>query len=138
MTIYTPAKKAFLSGDIDLLAATIKVQLIKDYTYVASHEFVSDLTGTLSSTATLTGKLVSSTGTEAFFAADDLTFATTPADPGSSYYLVMYQSSAPTGGADLPTSSQRLIAYFTLAYGPLSPIGGPVELAWDLYAIRLL
>jgi hypothetical protein len=107
--LFPKGKQGLIDGSIDLDTATIKVSLVRGYTYDAAHDFVNDVTGaggTLAATATLAGKTV----TDGVFDADNVTFASVAANATACDTLIIYQASAVTGGADVAASSQRLIA----------------------------
>lgn len=71
--IYPSAKQAFLSGDIDLTADTIRAVLIDTgtYTYSAAHDNYDDLSGVV---GTESGAFASKTVTGGVFDATDITF----------------------------------------------------------------
>lgn len=124
-----------MDGTIDWDTATIKVSLVRGYTFTATHRFVSDLTatGTLVATATLATKTV----TDGVADAADVTFTAVPTGTACSA-LVIYQTSAATGGADLLATAQRLIAFIDVATGlPVTPNGGDVQVLWDNTANRI-
>ncbi|MEE3918196.1 hypothetical protein V2I01_04865 [Micromonospora sp. BRA006-A] len=62
---FTPFTEGILDGSIDLDTATVKVALVRGYTFTATHRHVSDVTGaggTINGTsAALTGKTVTVT-----------------------------------------------------------------------------
>ena len=128
--VFPKAKEGFLDGSIDLDTASIKVALVRGYTYSSSHEFVSDVTGsgTIHATsAALTGIDV----TDGVFDAADVTF-TTPATDTNQHSLLIFQSSAAGGGADVASSSQRVIAWIDTGTGiPIVPAGGDITVVWD-------
>jgi hypothetical protein len=63
--------------------------------------------------------------------AADVTFTAVTAGAAITSILV-YQSSAVTGGADVAASAQRLIAYLDTATGlPVTPNGGDITIQWD-------
>jgi hypothetical protein len=126
---FSAGKEGFLDGSIDWDTGTQKVALVRGYTFNDTHKFVSQLTGaggTIVSSVTLTGKTV--TGGAA--GAANPVF---PSVSGASIpAIVIYQSSAPTGGADVAASSQRLIAYWDSGPGfPISPNGTDITGAID-------
>ncbi len=43
--MFDPGREGFLDGSIDYDTATIKVAMVRSYTFSASHKFVSDMTG---------------------------------------------------------------------------------------------
>lgn len=128
--VFPKAKEGFLDGSIDLDTAAIKVALVRGYTYSSAHEFVSDVTntGTLHATS---AALASIDVTNGVFDADDVTF-TTPASDTNSHSLLIFQASAVGGGADVASSSQRLIAWIDTGTGiPIAPAGGDITVVWD-------
>ena len=134
-TVYTPAREGHLAGEIDWDTATIKAALVRGYTVAASHKFVSDVTsagGTLAATsAALTAKTV--TGGTADAA--DVTF-TAPAANASGHGVLVFQSSAVTGGADVAATAQRVICYLDTGTNlPITTNGGDVTVAWNASGI---
>lgn len=128
--VFPKAKEGFLDGSIDLDTATIKVALVRGYSYNSAHQFVSDVTGTGTLHATSSG-LASKTVTNGVFDAADITF-TTPATNTNDHALLIFQSSASTGGADVAASSQRVIAWIDTGTGiPIKPAGGNITVVWD-------
>lgn len=128
--LYSKGREGFLDGSIDWNTSTIKVSLLRGYTFNDAHQFLSDIT---SSGATLvaTQTLTTPTATGGVANADPVTFTSVPTGTACSCYI-LYQSSAPSGGADLATTSQRLIAYIDDATGlPVTPNGGNINIAWD-------
>lgn len=133
--LWNPGREGFLDGTIDWDTATIKVSLVRGYTFTATHKFVSDLTatGTLVATATLASKTV----TDGVADAADVTFTAVPTGTACSA-LAIYQTSAAAGGADLAATAQRLIAFIDVATGlPVTPNGGDVQILWDNTANRI-
>lgn len=135
--VYNAAREGFLSGAIDLDTAAIKCALVRGYTYSASHTFVSDVTGaggTLNGTsAALAGKTV----TSGVFDADDTSIETTAS--ASNHGLLLFQSSAVTGGSDVAASAQRVIAYFDTGTGlPVQPGTGTTSIAWSNGSDKIL
>src|SRR5687768_7442326 len=105
--LFPDGREGFLDGSIDWDTATIKVSLLRGYTFNSVHTFVSDVTGaggTLVATETLGTKTV----TDGVADAGDVTFAAVTAG-ASVAHLLIYQTSAPSGGADLAASAQRII-----------------------------
>lgn len=128
--VFPKAKEGFLDGSIDLDTAAIKVALVRGYTYSSTHEFVSDVTdaGTIHATS---GALTSIDVTNGVFDAADVTFVTPPTD-ANQHALLIFQSSAVTGGADVASSSQRVIAWIDTGTGvPIVPAGGDITVVWD-------
>ena len=134
--VFPKAKEGFLDGSIDLDTASIKVALVRGYTYSSSHVFVSDVTasGTLHATS---AALTSIDVTDGVFDAADITF-TTPATDSNDHSLLIFQSSAVGGGSDVASSSQRLIAWIDTGTGiPIKPAGGDITVVWDSGANKI-
>lgn len=128
--VFPKAKEGFLDGSIDLDTASIKVALVRGYTYNAAHEFVSDVTGTGTVHAT-SGALTNIDVSDGVFDADNVTF-TTPATDSNQHSLLVFQSSAVGGGSDVASSSQRVIAWIDTGTGvPIVPAGGDITVQWD-------
>lgn len=129
--VFPKAKEGFLDGSIDLDTATIKVALVRGYTYSSSHSTVSDVTGAGATVHATSSGLASKTVTNGVFDAADITF-TTPATNSNDHSLLVFQSSASTGGSDVASSSQRLIAWIDTGTGiPIKPAGGDITVVWD-------
>lgn len=128
--LFDPGREGFLDGTIDWDTAVIKVALVRGYTFNAAHKFVSDITatGTLAATS---GALTSKSVTNGVADASDITFSSV-ASNGSNHYLLIFQSSAVTGGSDVAASAQRVIAYIDTATNlPVVPNGGDITVSWD-------
>lgn len=135
--VFPKAKQGFLDGSIDLDTATIKVALVRGYTYDGAHTTVSDVTGAGGTLHATSSGLANKTVTNGVFDADDVTF-TTPASNAGSHSLLVFQSSAVGGGSDVAASSQRLIAWLDTGTGlPISPAGGDVTVVWDSGASKI-
>jgi hypothetical protein len=119
-----------MTGLIDLDTAVIKAALVRGYTYSSSHTFVSDVTGaggTLNGTSAALGSVTVTSGV--FDAADTSVSATANA---TDHGVLIFQSSAVTGGADVAASAQRLIAYLDSGTNlPIQPGTTTVSIAWD-------
>lgn len=139
--VYNEGRNGHLDGSIDFDTAVIKCSLVKGYTFAASHKFVSDVTGGGGGTIVATsGALASKTvGTVAAGVADaaDVTFTAVASQSGNpNQYLVLYQSSAVTGGADVAATAQRLIAFFDTGTNlPVVSNGGDVTIGWNASGI---
>jgi hypothetical protein len=98
---------------------------------------VSEVTGAGATLHATSGALASKTVTNGVFDAADVTF-TTPASSASDHALLLFQSSASTGGADVSSSSQRLIAWIDTGTGiPIKPAGGDITVVWDSGANKI-
>lgn len=131
--IYNKAKESFLSQNpsIDMDTDTIKVALVNtstDYTYSASHQYLSSVT-TYSGTTDQT--LGSKTVTNGTFDAADSTF-TSVAISGSKTVqaLVIYKD---TGNA----ATSPLIAYID-GFSAVTPNGGNITITWNASGIFAL
>lgn len=134
--LFDPGREGFLAGEIDWDTATIKAALTRSYTLTASHKFVSDATGAgadLISTFTLTSKSVTNGVADA---ADGVWLAVAAGAAATS--ILIFQSSAVTGGGDVAASAQRLIAFLDSATNlPVTPNGGDINCAWDNGASKI-
>jgi hypothetical protein len=128
---FTPAAEGFIDGSLDLDTAVIKAVFVRSYTFSASHKFVSDVTtagGVLNGTPVA---LTSVTVTGGVFNAASPTNITTTAS-ATNHGILLFQASAVTGGADVASSAQRLIAYYDTGTGlPIQPGTGITPITWD-------
>lgn len=128
--LFGPGREGFLDGSIDWNTGTIKCSLLRGYTVNSTHKFLSDVTGA-SGVLVATAVLTTPTVTNGVASADPVTFTSVPTGVACNALLI-YQSSAPTGGADLATTAQRLIAFIDTATNiPVTPNGGNINIAWD-------
>ena len=129
---FTPGIEGLMSGEIDLDTAVLKAALVRGYTFSAAHKFVSDITsnsGVLNGTSAALGS-VSITG--GVLDAADTTITTTASAVNHS--VVIFQASAVTGGSDVASSSQRLVAWLDTASDsslPIQPGTGSVAVTWS-------
>jgi hypothetical protein len=129
--LFDPGRQGFLDGSIDWDTASIKVSLVRGYTFNAAHMFVSDVTGAGGSLVQTSGALASKTVTNGVADAADVTF-TAVAAGAAIPALIVFQSSANTGGADVATTAQRLICYIDTATGlPVTPNGQNITVSFD-------
>lgn len=127
---FTPAVEGFIAGEIDLDTAVIKAAFVRGYTFSASHKFVSDVTGAGGTLNGTSSALASKTITNGVFDAADTTVTTTAS--AVDHGILLFQSSAVTGGADVAASAQRLIAYLDTGTGlPIQPGTGSTPITWD-------
>ena len=132
--LYPLGREGFLAGEIDWNGATIKAALCRGYVYDATDEYVSDLTGV---TQVAVATLASPTVTQGVADAADVTLTAVPAGAACDS-IIIYQASAVTGGADVATTAQRLIAFVDTATGlPVTPNGGDISIAWDSGANKI-
>ena len=129
--LYDPGREGFLAGEIDWDTAVIKCALVRGYTFSAAHKFVSDVTGAGGTLVATSAALASKTVTSGVADAADVTF-TAVAAGAAIPAIVIFQSSAVTGGADVAATAQRLICYIDTATGlPVTPNGQNITLAFD-------
>jgi hypothetical protein len=129
--LFDPGRQGFLDGSIDWDTASIKVALVRGYTFNAAHMFVSDVTGAGGTLVQTSGALTSKTVTSGVADAADVTF-TAVAAGAAIPAIIVFQSSANTGGADVATTAQRLIAYIDTATGlPVTPNGQNITVSFD-------
>lgn len=129
--LYNGGREGFLAGEIDWDGGTIRIALVRSYTFAASHRFVSDVTGAGGVLHVTSDPLTGKTVTGGTADADDVTFTAVAAN-ASGHSILVFQSSAPSGGADLADTEQRLIAWIDTGTNlPIVPNGGDVSIAWD-------
>jgi hypothetical protein len=129
--LFDAGREGFLAGEIDWDTAVIKVALVRGYTFSAGHKWVSDVTSNSGVLAATSAALSSKTVTGGVADAADITFSAV-ASNSSNHSLLIFQSSAVTGGADVASSAQRLIGWIDTATNlPAVPNGGDISVAWD-------
>jgi predicted RNA methylase len=130
-SLYDSGREGFLDGTIDWDTAVIKVALVRGYTFSAAHKWVSDITTASGTLAATSAALSSKTVTAGVADAADITFSAVASNAGN-HSLLIFQSSAVTGGADVAASAQRVIAWIDTATNlPAVPNGGDISVAWD-------
>lgn len=136
--LYDTAREGFLAGEIDWDTATIKVALVRSYTYAASHKFVSDVTTAGGVLHVTSAALASKTVANGVADAADITFSAV-ATNASGHSLLVFQSSAVGGGADVAATAQRVIAWLDTGTNlPVTPNGGDITVAWGNVAGTLI
>lgn len=136
-SLFNPGREGFLNGEIDWDTAVVKAALVRGYTFDASHKFVSDVTGAGGTLVATSAALASKTVTDGVADAADVTFSSVAAGAAIPA-IVLFQSSAVTGGADVAATAQRLIAYIDTATGlPVTPNGQNIQLAFDNGSSRI-
>lgn len=129
--LFDPGREGFLAGEIDWDTAVIKVALVRGYTFNAAHKFVSDLTGAGGTLVATSAALGTKTITSGVADAADFTYTAVGAGAACDM-LIVFQSSAVTGGADVAAAAQRLIAKIDTATGlPVTPNGGDISVTFD-------
>jgi hypothetical protein len=136
--LFAPGREGFLKGEIQWNATpVIKVALVRAYTFSSAHKFVSDVTGAGGVLHVTSAALASQTFTNGTAGAANVTFTAVPAN-ASNHYILIFQSSAVTGGVDVASTAQRLIAYIDTGTNvPIVPNGGDVTIAWDTGANKI-
>ena len=129
--LFDPGREGFLDGTIDWDTAVIKSALVRGYTFSAAHKFVSDVTGASGVLAATSAAMTSKTVTSGVADAADVTWSAV-ASNASGHSIIIFQSSAVTGGADVAATAQRLIAWIDTGTNlPVTPNGGDITAAWD-------
>lgn len=129
--LFDPGREGFLLAEIDWDGAVIKTALVRGYTFSAAHKFVSDVTGAGGTLVATSAAMASKTGTSGVADAADITF-TAVASGAAITSIIVFQSSAVTGGSDVAATAQRLICFIDTATNlPVTPNGGDIVLAWD-------
>jgi len=127
---FTPFPEGLLDDTISLSVGVVKASFVRGYTFSASHKFVSDVTGAGGTINGTSAALASKTFSGGVFDAADTTVTTTAS--AVNHGILLYQASAVTGGADVATSAQRLIAYYDTGTGlPIQPGTGSTPITWD-------
>jgi hypothetical protein len=135
--LFDAGREGFLAGEIDWDGAVIKAALVRGYTFSAAHRFVSDVTNAGGTLVAVSGALINKTISAGVADAADTSFAAVPTGAAIPA-VVVFQSSAVTGGADVAASAQRLICYIDTATGlPVTPNGQAINLSWDNGASRI-
>jgi len=122
--IYPLYKQALLDGDsnIDLNDGTVKVALVDTgtYTYSASHDFLSDLTGVVGTAQTIAATTVNN----GLFDGDNVTFTAVTGNTVEA--LVIYIDTGVAGPS-------RLVAYIDTGVTglPVTPNGGDITITWS-------
>ncbi len=126
--LYDLGRQGFLDGSIDWDTDNIKCVLVDTGTYtvnLTTHQFLTDVTGVVATSANLASKTVALGVADAA----DLTFT---AVTGSSVEaIVIYKDSG-------VASTSRLIAYIDTGTGlPVTPNGGDITIQWSAGANRI-
>lgn len=122
--LYDAGREGILDRTVDMTAATVKVALVKGYTFSAAHKFLSDLTGAGGTVVGTAVALASKTYAAGVLDAADVVFSAVPTD-SSTAALVIYND---TG----TSTTSRLVAFVDTATGlPVTPNGGDIDVAWD-------
>lgn len=135
--LYSTAAEGFLLGEIDWDTAVIKAAFVRGYTFSASHKFVSDVVGAGGTLNGTSAALTTKTATGGVLDADDTTVSTTAS--AVNHGILIFQSSAVTGGADVAATAQRVICYLDTGTGlPIQPGTGSTPVTFDSGANKIL
>jgi hypothetical protein len=126
--IYPKWKEAVMQNSSDSsLTGTVKVALVDTgtYTYSASHQFLSDLTGVVGTAQTIGA---TKSYTNGVFDGADVTFSAVSGNTAEA--LVLYIDTGVAG-------TSRLVAYLdTSVTGlPVTPNGGDIGITWNASGI---
>lgn len=125
-TWYPKFKEALLTGATNSNASTGNVKAVlvdsADYTYAATHEFLSDVIS--AARVATSGNLANKTFTNGVFDADDFALATVTGDPSEAVIFYIDTGSAATS---------RLMVYVDTASAglPVTPNGGNINITLD-------
>lgn len=132
--LFDPGREGFLSNEIiwKTGTASIKAVLCRGYTFNATHKFLSDVQGAGATLSSASPTFTSQSNTSGVADAGDITFTSVPSNASAFTSVIIYQSSAVTGGSDVLATAQRLIAYIDTATGiPVTPNGQNITVSWD-------
>lgn len=134
---FTAAIEGIMDGTVSLTVGVLKASYVRGYTFSASHKFVSDITGAGGTLNGTSAALTSVTVTGGVLDAADTTVPTTAS--AVNHGILLFQSSAASGGADVAATAQRVIAYFDTGTGlPLQPGTGNTPITWDNGTNRIM
>lgn len=127
--LYDTGRNAFLTGDIDWVADTIKAVLVDtaDYTVdLALHDFLDDVPA---AARVATVALANKSAAAGVADADDPTFSAVSGDQSEA--VIIYKDT----GVE---ATSQLIAYIDTATGlPVTPSGGDIEIIFDAGANKI-
>lgn len=130
--IYDKAREGFVANEITWKAggSVLKASLVRGYTYSVGHKFLSEVIGAGGSVVA-TATLANPTNVNGVLDADDCVWSAVPAGAAIPY-IVIYQASAVTGGADLPAAQQRVIIFIDRGPNiPVIPNGQNITSQWS-------
>lgn len=129
-SLYSFGRAGFLAGQIVWAgASTIRAALVRQCAFNDAHEFVSDVTAT--GAVVVATQVVAGMATTSGYGSSNA--VTWPAVTSGSVVnaILIYQSSAVTGGADVAPTAQRLIAYYDTGVGmPVTTLGADVTVSF--------
>jgi hypothetical protein len=129
--LFDPGREGILDDTISWTVGVMKAALVRGYTFSAAHKFVSDVTGAGGTLVATSAALASKTATSGVANASNVTWSAVTSG-ASTAAIIIFQSSAVTGGSDVAATAQRVIAFIDTATGlPVTPNGGDITSAWD-------
>lgn len=135
--LYDTGREGFLLGEIAWVTPSIKLLAVRAYTFSAAHKFVSDVTAAGGTIANTSAVFTAKTSTAGVADAADVTYTAFTAGAAVPA-LILIQSSAVTGGADVAATAQRVIAFIdTYTNLPFTPNGGDITIVFDNTANRI-
>ncbi|MEU8317092.1 hypothetical protein AB0C33_01875 [Nonomuraea sp. NPDC048881] len=130
--LYDKGREKFLTGALSWTSDNIKLYLVRGYTAnLATHEFLSDITGGGGGTIVATsGNLTSKTATSGVADAADVTYSAVAAGAACQHLILVKD----TGTA----ATSPLIAAIDTASGlPVTPNGGDITVVFDSGSNRI-
>lgn len=130
--VYPLARRECLRGGLSFTSSNIKAVLVDlgQYTYSASHEFLSDVPS--GARVATSGNLASKTDTGGVADADDVTFVALTGGGGSADIIEAVILYIDTGSA----ATSRLLVFIDTAAGlPVTPTGGDHTIRWNASGI---
>lgn len=135
--LFSPAAEGFIAGEIDLDTAVIKASLVRGYTFVTTHRFVFDVVGAGGTINGTSAALGSKSVTAGVFDAADTSIPT--GGSAVNHGILLFQSSAVGGGADVASTAQRIIGWIDTGTGlPIQPGAGTTPIVWDNGANKII
>lgn len=114
--LFTAGKEGLLDDTISVGVATVKVVALAGYTFNAAHKFLSDVTGAGATVVSTSAALGSKTETGGAFKTANTTWSAV-ASGSTITSMILVQTSAASGGADVATTAQRVIGFYDTASG---------------------
>jgi hypothetical protein len=128
--LFDPGREGILDRTIDVTASSVKVAPLSGYTFVASHKFLSDVTGAGGALAIPGVALTSKQYTAGALSAANTTLPAPPAGPAITSLLIFNDTGTP--------STSRVIALVDSATGlPITPNGVDINVVWDTGANKI-
>lgn len=127
--LYDKARQRFLEGQLNWMDDTIKCIMVDTslYTFIAAHQYLSDVT--LAARSTAPTLMIEKSATDGAADAKDVTFAAVSGPTIEA--LVIYKEVLDVALA-VDEASSVLIAYIDAATGmPITPNGGDIIVTWD-------